>query len=82
MAEFFRNSALWIVDYRFDGRPRRWYRATPVGADPSEAVAAELAALHGERAQLVDVRLATAEEEQDYLRGEAPVNRYCPVNRP
>ncbi|NCT84525.1 MAG: hypothetical protein GXC94_15350 [Comamonadaceae bacterium] len=81
MAEFFRTSAIWIVDYRFDGRPRRWWRAAPVGNDPSAALAAELAALYGSRAQLEQVRLATAEEEQAYVRGETAPNLYCPLAR-
>lgn len=79
MAEFFRTSAIWVVDYRFDGRPRRWWRAAPVGHDPSAALAAELGDLHGSRAQLEQVRLATPEEELAYLRGETAPNLYCPV---
>lgn len=81
MAEFFKTSTLWVVDYRFDGRPRRWYRALSGGQDPTAALAAELQALHGARAQLVSVRPATEAEEIAYQRGEAPVNHYCPVGR-
>ena len=79
MAEFFRHSTLWVVDYLFDGRARRWYRAVPVGHDPSGALADELAALHGPRARLKSARPATADEELAYVRGETPVNQYCPM---
>jgi hypothetical protein len=44
-------------------------------------MARELQALHGERARLSEARPATDDEEQQYLRGEAPPNVYCPTGR-
>lgn len=82
MAEFFKNSTLWVVDYLFDGRARCWYRVLPAGRDPAAMMAAELRALHGPRARLKQVRPATEAEEAAYRRGDSPVNRYCPVSRP
>jgi hypothetical protein len=37
--------------------------------------------LYGERAQLVEVRTATEDEETQYLRGEEPKNVLCPTGR-
>ncbi|MBQ1766378.1 MAG: hypothetical protein IIZ92_26245 [Aquincola sp.] len=42
---------------------------------------AQLAALYGDRAQLVEVRQATDDEETQYLRGEEPKNVLCPTGR-
>ena len=42
---------------------------------------AQLAALYGDRAQLVAVRQATENEETQYLRGEEPKNVLCPTGR-
>lgn len=81
MAEFFKTSTLWVVDYRFDGRPRRLFKAFGPDADAAGQSAAELQALHGARAQLVEVRPASVEEETQYLRGEGPVNMMCPSGR-
>ena len=82
MAEFFKTSTLWVVDYLFDGRARRSYRALRTEQDPTALMGAELAELHGSRAQLRSVRRATDDEESAYRRGDTPVNHYCPVNRP
>lgn len=79
MAEFFKTSTLWVVEYLFDGRARCWYRALRGDQDPTVLMAAELAALHGTRAQLRSVRRATDAEESAYRRGETPANHYCPV---
>ena len=27
MAEFFRTSTVWVVDFHYDGRARRWFKA-------------------------------------------------------
>jgi hypothetical protein len=51
VAEFFRTSTLWVVDYVFDGRVRSQYRALRADRDPTGLMTAELAALHGSRAQ-------------------------------
>ena len=79
MSEFFRTSQTWVVDFRYDGRPRRWFRAFRPDAKVRETMIAELQDLYGERAKLVDARLAAHEEEASYLRGEEPKNAICPV---
>lgn len=81
MAEFFRRSTTWVVDYRYEGRPRRWFKAFPEGLDPAKQVRAELRALYGDHAQVVQVRVATCEEESQYLRGNQEQNFYCPTAR-
>ena len=79
MAEFFKTSTIWVVDFRYDGRPRRWFAAFGPDDDAHAAMSAKLADLYGARAQLVGVRKATAEEELQYLRGDEPKNVYCPT---
>lgn len=81
MAEFFRTSRVWAIEFLYDGHPRRWLKALPEGVDAPAAMAAELQDLHGGRARLVSVRPARADEEQQYLRDEAPVNPMCPTGR-
>jgi hypothetical protein len=81
MAEFFRQSTVWTVDFRYDGHPRRWLRALPAGSDARALIEAELLDLQGGRAQLVAVRPATPQEEAQYLRDEAPANPLCPTGR-
>jgi len=81
MAEFFRQSTVWAVEFRCDGHPRRWLRALPAGSDPRAVLEAELQDLHGGRARLVAVRPATPQEEDQYLRDEAPANPLCPTGR-
>ena len=81
MAEFFRTSSLWVVDFRYDGSARRWFKAFAPGTDVAARMAAELEELQGGRAKLVGVREATAEEESAYLRGEEPKNVMCPTGR-
>ena len=81
MADFFKTSSCWVVDFRYDGRPRRWFRAFVSGVDVPAAMARDLRDLYGDRAVLQTVRLATADEESAYLRGEVPLNAYCPTQR-
>lgn len=81
MAEFFKTSTTWVVDFRYDGRPRRWFRAFGPGVDAGERLAAELRRLYGRHAQLVAVRPASDEEEAAYLRGDEPKNVLCPTGR-
>ncbi len=81
MAEFFRTSTLWVIDFRHDGRPRRWFKAFAADTDAHAAAAAWLADLYEGHAQIVSVRPATDEEERQYLRGEEPRNVYCPTGR-
>lgn len=81
MSEFFKTSVTWVVDFRYDGRPRRWFKAFGTSDDVRQAMVAQLAALYGDRAQLVAVRQATEDEETKYLRGEKPKNVLCPTGR-
>ena len=81
MSRFFRTSTTWVVDFRYDGHPRRWYKAAAPGVDMPRQMSEELHALHGRRAQLVSVRPATADEEARYLRGEEPRHSLCPTGR-
>jgi hypothetical protein len=81
MAEFFRTSTIWVVDYRYDGHPRRWFKAFAAGDDVAALAAAALHDAHGDRARLEGVRPATEEEERQSLRDETPGNRYCPTGR-
>ena len=77
----YRASTTWVVDFRYEGRPRRWFKVFRAGSDVRDEMAAQLRGLYGARAQLVEVREATAEEEAQYLRGEAPGNVLCPTGR-
>lgn len=81
MAEFFKTSTVWVIDFHYDGRPRRWFRAYRAGDDVPALVRRQLADLYAERARLVEVRPASEEEELQYLRGEEPRNAYCPTLR-
>lgn len=81
MTRFFRTSTTWVVDFQYDGRPRRWFRAFGPDVDVGARMAAELRQLHGRRARLVAVRPATDEEEAAYLRGDEPKNLFCPTGR-
>jgi hypothetical protein len=80
-SEFFRTSTTWVVDFRYDGRPRRWFKVFGPGVDVLALMSNELRELYGDRAQVVEVRPATDEEEALYLRGEQPTNTYCPTGR-
>ncbi len=81
MATFFRRSQVWVVDYTWHGRPRQWFKALPQGTDARAAMLALLRELHGDAARLVDVRPATAQEEERYVRGDLPRNVLCPTGR-
>lgn len=80
-SEFFRTSTTWVVDFRYEGRPRRWFKAFGPGVDVRALISAELRQLYGDRASVVDVRPATDEEEAQYLRSEEPKNTLCPTGR-
>ena len=80
-SEFFRASTTWVVDFRYDGRPRRWFKVFGRNIDVRALMAAELHQLYGDRARLVEVREATEQEEAQYLRGDAPKNAFCPTGR-
>lgn len=81
MSDFFRKSTTWVIDFRYDGRPRRWFRVFREGVDPIRSVSQELKALYGNRVRLVQARVATADEELQFLRGEEARNVYCPTGR-
>lgn len=84
MAQFFRSSTIWVVDYLYKGRARRWFKALAADADAAEAVsmiAKELAELYGRDARLAELRKASVEEERQYRRGELPVQSFCPTGR-
>lgn len=81
MITVYRPTALWVVIYRYQGQPRRWYKAFPPEVDVPTRVAAQLHELHGEHALLEEVRPASAEEELQYLHGETPIFPMCPTGR-
>jgi hypothetical protein len=81
MAQFFRTSKVWVVDFTYDGHPRHWLKALPHAADAHAELSSQLADLYGGRARLTAVRLATPEEETQYIRGELPANAICPTGR-
>jgi hypothetical protein len=82
MSQFFKTSTAWIVDFRYDGKPRRWVKLLRPGQDVPALMREQLRLLYGERAALLQVREATSEEESQYLRGEAPGTAFCPTGRP
>lgn len=79
MSEFYRISTLWVVDFRYEGRARRWFKAFGANVDAAQSVRETLRDLYDGRAELVALRPATAEEDAQYLRGDVPKNAYCPV---
>ena len=81
MSPLFRRTQVWVVEFTWDGRPRRWMKALPQGSDAARVVAAELAELYGGRARLREVRPATSAEELAYVRGDLPRNVLCPTGR-
>lgn len=81
MSEFYKTSTTWVIDFHYDGRPRRWFRTFGPDVDVSERMATELRQLYGGHALLVNVRKATDEEETEYLRGDEPKNALCPSGR-
>lgn len=82
MSEFFKTSTTWVVDFHHDGRPRRWHKLLRPGQDARALMTEQLRALYGKRAVLLGVRPATADEESQYLRGDAPGNALCPTGGP
>jgi hypothetical protein len=81
MSEFFKTSTTWVVDFHYDGRPRRWFKAFGADEDVKCEMTSLLQDLYGGRARLVEVRRATEDEERDYLRGTEPKNVMCPTGR-
>jgi queuine/archaeosine tRNA-ribosyltransferase len=81
MTEFFRTSTIWVVDFHYEGKARRWLKAFSANDDVRREMESSLHNLYGKHAQLVEVRKATEEESLQYLRGEEPKNTYCPTGR-
>lgn len=81
MVTLFKRSLVWAVEYQWDGRTRHWLKALPEHADATAQLRAELHELFGERARLISVRPATADEELDYVRGNLPRNNFCPTGK-
>lgn len=81
MSEFFKTSTTWVVDFRYDGRPRRWIKTFGSDEDVNTEMNGLLQALYGDRAKLVEVRRATEDEETQYLRGTEPKDVMCPTGR-
>lgn len=79
MAEFFKTSTLWVVDFHYQGRARRWFKTYGADADAEREVPAMLHDLYADRARLVALRRATPAEEAQYVRGDVPKNAYCPT---
>ncbi len=79
--ELFRRSVTWVIDYRYEGHPRRRFQILDEGADAERFAADWLRETHPGRATLVAVRRASAQEEGEYLRGEEARNVYCPTGR-
>lgn len=81
MATFFKSSKVWVVEFTYEGRPRKWFKALPENADARQEMEDLLQDLYGKRAQIVEVRAATAQEEIDYVQGKLPKNMLCPTGR-
>jgi hypothetical protein len=81
LAQFYRTSSVWVVDFTYDGHPRRWLKALPQAADARAAIEAQIVDLYGARARVLDVRRASADEELQYIRGDLPKNVICPTGR-
>ena len=79
--ELFKANEVWVVDFTYDGRPRRWLKALPAGTQARAAMEAVVEDLYGKRGRVVDVRRATRDEETQYIRGDLPRNLYCPTGR-
>jgi hypothetical protein len=78
---FYRSSQIWVVEFTYDGRPRRWLKALRQGTDAPSAMRALLTELYGPHAKLAEVRPAHPEEEMDYVHGNLPHNAFCPSAR-
>ncbi|MEO8652697.1 MAG: hypothetical protein ABI409_01095 [Ramlibacter sp.] len=81
MAQFYKMSKVWVVEFTYDGHPRRWLKALPVSADAAAEMETLLRDLYGARGRLLSVRAATADEETQYIHGDLPKNMFCPTGR-
>lgn len=81
VAAFYKMSKVWVVDFTYDGQPRRWLKALPAEADAAAEMESLLEDLYGARTRLITVRAASPDEETHYIRGDLPRNMYCPTGR-
>ena len=81
MAGFFKAPTIWVNDFRYDGRPSRWFKAFGPDVDLHEQMADQLRQLCDSRALLAQVRRATEAEELQTLRGDERKNPWCPTGR-
>jgi hypothetical protein len=81
VAQFFKTSRVWVVDFTYDGHPRRWLKALPDATDAAAEMKTLLQDLYGGRSRIIDVRAATPDEETQYIRGDLPKNILCPTGR-
>ncbi len=81
MATFFKSSRLWVLEFTYDGRARRWIRPLPEGEDGPAVLRAQIADLYGKHGRVTLVRPATTDEETQYIEGTVPVNILCPTGR-
>jgi hypothetical protein len=79
--ELFRRSITWVIDYRYDGHPRRRFQILDKGVDAERFAREWLRDTQPRLGTLVEVRRASADEEREYLRGEEARNAYCPTGR-
>lgn len=79
---FYKTSKVWILDFTYDGAPRRWFKALLEDADARTLFEAQRGDLYGKRGRFVDVRPATRDEETQYLNGTAPKKRLLPEGPP
>jgi hypothetical protein len=49
----YRSSTAWIIDFRYEGRPRRWSKVVHQGLDSARQFQGEFQALYGDRAKWV-----------------------------
>lgn len=81
MVTFFKRTQVWVVEFTYEGRPRKWFKALPQGTDARQEMLSLLRDLYGSHAQLAAVRMATPQEELDFVRGNLPRNVLCPTGR-
>jgi hypothetical protein len=81
MAELFKRTEVWVVEFQHQGRPRTWFKPLRQGTDAAQAMRDLLHDWYGDKARLVSVRPATEAEELRYIRGDTPKNMLCPTGR-
>lgn len=81
MATFFKSSRLWVLEFTYDGHPRRWIKPLPEGEDGPALLTAQIADLYGKRGRVTLVRPATVDEETQYIAGTVPKDVFCPTGR-